>query len=106
MNNIVKLILELADQQINIFLEDGKLKIDAPSGIALDAVISKIKAHKDEIIEYLSGNRAIVEISQAPISEAYVLSSSQRRLWVLSQFEDGSAAYNIPAVFEFDGMLD
>ncbi|WP_298734484.1 amino acid adenylation domain-containing protein [uncultured Chitinophaga sp.] len=106
MNNIVKLILELADQQINIFLEDGKLKIDAPNGIALDAVISRIKAHKDEIIEYLSGNRAVVEIAPAPVSEAYVLSSSQRRLWVLSQFENGSLAYNIPAVFEFDGMLD
>jgi amino acid adenylation domain-containing protein len=43
-----------------------------------------------------------------PVKEQadYVLSSSQRRLWVLSQFEDGNAAYNVPAVYVFEGELD
>ncbi|NQX42958.1 amino acid adenylation domain-containing protein [Pedobacter steynii] len=35
----------------------------------------------------------------------YPLSSSQRRLWILSQFEDGNAAYNIPRVYVFQGSL-
>lgn len=108
MKNIVKLILELADQQINIFLEDGKLKIDAPNGIVLDAVIAKVKLHKDDIIEYLSGNnnQKVVEIPKATLSDDYPLSSSQRRLWVISQFGETGEAYNIPAVFEFEGVLD
>jgi amino acid adenylation domain len=38
--------------------------------------------------------------------ESYVLSSAQRRLWVLSQFEEGSVAYNMPGLFEFEGTLD
>jgi tyrocidine synthetase-3 len=36
----------------------------------------------------------------------YALSSSQRRLWVLSQFEEGNVAYNMPGVHLFEGNLD
>jgi len=44
-----------------------------------------------------------------PTSEekaSYALTSSQRRLWVLSQFEQGSVAYNIPAVFQLEGTVN
>lgn len=43
-----------------------------------------------------------------PVAEQadYVVSSSQRRLWVLSQFEDGNAAYNVPAVYVFEGEIN
>lgn len=36
----------------------------------------------------------------------YPLSSSQRRLWILSQFEEGNVAYNIPGVYVFEGNLN
>jgi len=36
----------------------------------------------------------------------YPLSSSQRRLWVLSQFEEANIAYNMPWVYVFEGDLD
>ncbi|QNK61913.1 amino acid adenylation domain-containing protein [Pedobacter sp. PAMC26386] len=36
----------------------------------------------------------------------YVLSSSLKRLWLLSQFEGGNAAYNMPGVYEIRGSLD
>ncbi|RBL90063.1 non-ribosomal peptide synthetase [Chitinophaga flava] len=108
MQEIIKLILELADQQVYVFLEDGKLKIDAPDGVILDTVIPRIKLHKDGLIEYLSGNRHQTDaaIARAVESDSYPLSSAQRRLWVLSQFEEGSTAYNMPGVFEFAGALD
>jgi amino acid adenylation domain-containing protein len=43
-----------------------------------------------------------------PVAEQadYELSSSQRRLWVLSQFAEGNVAYNIPAVYVLEGQLD
>jgi amino acid adenylation domain-containing protein/non-ribosomal peptide synthase protein (TIGR01720 family) len=37
---------------------------------------------------------------------AYPLSSAQRRLWLLSQFEEGNIAYNMPAVHVFNGKLN
>lgn len=39
-------------------------------------------------------------------SAYYELSNAQKRLWVLSQFEGGSAAYNIPRAFMIEGDLD
>lgn len=35
-------------------------------------------------------------ISPLPKSEAFPVSDAQRRLWILSQFEDSSVAYNMP----------
>ncbi len=46
------------------------------------------------------------EIPAVPVQESYPLSSSQSRLWILSQFEEANIAYNMPAVFEFEGDLD
>lgn len=36
----------------------------------------------------------------------YPLSSSQRRLYILSQFEDANIAYNMPGVYIFEGALN
>ncbi len=52
------------------------------------------------------GNRAYGIIPKAPVQEDYVLTSSQHRLWILSQFEGGNKAYNIPGSFELEGTLD
>ncbi|NIG57756.1 condensation domain-containing protein, partial [Chitinophaga sp. Cy-1792] len=46
------------------------------------------------------------QIAPAPEQASYPLSSSQRRLWVLSQFEEGSVAYNMPGVYTLTGALD
>ncbi|RBL90505.1 non-ribosomal peptide synthetase [Chitinophaga flava] len=53
-----------------------------------------------------AGKSAFVGIAPVEEQPDYVLSSSQRRLWVLSQFEDSNIAYNMPGVYVFNGMLD
>ncbi|WP_217606647.1 non-ribosomal peptide synthetase [Chitinophaga sp. GbtcB8] len=45
-------------------------------------------------------------IPAATPAASYPLSSAQRRLWVISQFEEGNIAYNMPAVYVFNGQLD
>ncbi|MGB8194022.1 MAG: amino acid adenylation domain-containing protein [Chitinophagaceae bacterium] len=49
---------------------------------------------------------AFRSIASAPLQEDYPLSSSQRRLWVLSRFEEGSSAYNAPGVRVLIGELN
>ncbi|HEY0610456.1 MAG TPA: condensation domain-containing protein, partial [Chitinophaga sp.] len=53
-----------------------------------------------------SQKTSFIAIPAVAAQASYALSSSQRRLWVLSQFEEGSVAYNMPGVFEFEGTLD
>lgn len=45
-------------------------------------------------------------IPLVPVQESYVLSSAQQRLWVLCQFEEANAAYNMPGALTLSGDLD
>src|SRR5258708_10495240 len=46
------------------------------------------------------------EIRSAAEQVHYPLSASQRRIWVLSQFEQGSVAYNMPGLYVLEGDLE
>ena len=39
------------------------------------------------------------------LQEDYAVSSAQRRIWVLSQFEGGNSAFNMPGVFKMQGSI-
>ncbi|MFD2784203.1 amino acid adenylation domain-containing protein, partial [Hymenobacter rubripertinctus] len=41
-------------------------------------------------------------LQPAPVQPSYLLSSSQQRVWVLSQFEQGNAAHNMPGIYLFE----
>jgi bacitracin synthase 3 len=49
---------------------------------------------------------SFASIEAVDIQEDYLLSASQRRLWIASQLEQGNQAYNIPAAYVFEGNLD
>ncbi len=49
---------------------------------------------------------SFISIPKVANQESYVLTSSQHRLWILSQFEGGNEAYNIPGTFELKGILE
>jgi amino acid adenylation domain-containing protein/non-ribosomal peptide synthase protein (TIGR01720 family) len=53
-----------------------------------------------------SGKTLFSNILPVAQQSSYRLSSSQHRLWVLSQFKEGNIAYNIPGAFIFEGDLD
>jgi amino acid adenylation domain-containing protein len=61
-----------------------------------------------QLAEVISQSRrhAYEPIPQYPAQEDYVLSNSQRRLWLLSQLEDQSVAYNIPVLYRLSGRLN
>ncbi len=50
-----------------------------------------------------TANQVIPVLSK---QESYTLSSSQQRIWMLSQFEGGNVAYNMPGVFLLEGTVD
>ncbi len=49
---------------------------------------------------------AFVQIEKVTPQASYPISDAQRRLWVLSQFEGGSAAYNMPASLKLNGKYE
>ncbi|MBF4488253.1 condensation domain-containing protein, partial [Flavobacterium sp. CSZ] len=47
-----------------------------------------------------------LDIPSAPKADSYPLSPSQNRLWLLSQLEQGSLAYNMPVALTIKGQID
>ena len=75
-----------------IIYKEFEVKVDIEQLFDLPSLESQAKCIEGEsTVDYQ-------EIPQAPLSESYVLSSSQRRLWVLSQFDSANIAYNVPMV--------
>lgn len=83
---IVKQFLKsLATQGITLWAEGEKLRYRAPKNVVTPALLTELKAHKLEILQFLKENG-----SYAP------LSYGQQALWFIYQSEPDSVAYNIP----------
>jgi amino acid adenylation domain-containing protein len=99
MNNILPLLTRLKTKNVTISLDDSgenlRLMGDLKSLSAEDK--ADLKWAKDEFItffkEQIQGGMTI-QPAQKQIN--YPISDAQRRIWVLSQFKDGSVAYNMP----------
>lgn len=51
-------------------------------------------------------NEAFEKIEKVPEASNYAVSDAQKRLWVLSQFDNGSVVYNMPFTTIFNEQLD
>lgn len=109
---MIELLRKINDNNIVLDLVDGKLKLFTSSGKIDDALLLEIKEKKELIVAYLQTHAHqplknqspsyIPNVSQAP---SYPVSSKQRRLWVLSQFEDANLAYNMSVAYEISGTF-
>jgi fengycin family lipopeptide synthetase D len=105
-----ELFAKLRSLQIDVKVVNGKLDIQAAKGVVTSELLKEIQLHKMELIEFIESYRSRLKshhlIPSLPEKMSYELSSSQRRLWILSQIEEGSTAYHMPQVWQFEGSLD
>jgi amino acid adenylation domain-containing protein len=102
----LELIRKLNTLGVQLSVANNDLKIKAPKGVLTPSLISQIKEEKETLLNLISKSKSDNLIPSVETREYYPLSSSQRRLWVLSQFEGGNKAYSIPGVFKMNGALD
>lgn len=107
---ISDLYLKLKEQNIHIDVKDDNLDIKAPAGVLTKDIIDEIKSNKADLISFINQYKydkagVIPKVAITPDSK-YALSSSQLRLWILSQSEKGNVAYNSVGGYIFEGTLD
>jgi natural product biosynthesis luciferase-like monooxygenase protein/amino acid adenylation domain-containing protein len=103
------LLKKLHQLNIKIDLLDDKLNIQAPKGAITDDLLNEIKIHKNDLIAFIrlhTDKAGYLKIPKVEEDVSYELSSSQFRLWLLSQFQEGNIAYNMPSLYEFKGILN
>lgn len=107
---IENLIDKLIHYNIRLeLLPESKLKVHGDIHTLPGDVLQEMRDQKEDLVKYLnrdSGEDYRDGIPLAPVAESYALSSTQRRLWILGQFKDSNAAYNVPRAYVFEGRLD
>lgn len=105
MRRLDQILQDVADRQIHLYLEDGKLKFKAPKN-ALDSTLAgEIKQYKPQIIQMLSRSSEAahpVDLQDQKPAVSY----AQERLWFLQKLEQQPTAYNIQALFHLEGDLN
>ncbi|WP_282081994.1 condensation domain-containing protein, partial [Aquimarina algiphila] len=109
MKKVIELLAKLRKQEIKLILKGDDLEIISYKNKISQDQIHEIKLIKDQIILYLeSNNKDRSEYtSSIPKIESnlqnYPVSNAQYRLWLASQNEEGSVAYNTPNTVFLDG---
>ncbi|MBC1236572.1 non-ribosomal peptide synthetase [Nostoc sp. 2RC] len=85
--NLVEFLTQLSQQNIELWVEDDKLRYRGRKEGLTSTVLNQIKQHKTEIIDLLrQGFRT---------SKSYPLTYGQQGLWFLYKLAPTSAAYNV-----------
>ena len=111
MSKVKSLFSRLREQNIKLVLKGENLEVISMGAKMSGELVGEIKALKPEIIAYLKeidggSNAPSNSIPKAEEKTSYPLSSAQKRLWLLSQFREGSIAYNMPNTIELGGEID
>ena len=110
MTPLAQVLAELARLDVKLWVEDGKLRVNAPQDVLTPELKAQLSARKPELIEFL-------ERADAPADDSHVikpreagqripLTHGQERIWSLAKLEPGSSVYNVPTVFQLTGDLD
>ncbi|WP_193193439.1 TubC N-terminal docking domain-related protein, partial [Microbulbifer taiwanensis] len=110
------LINELNTKGIELWHENGDLKVKAPKGALTADLREKLVSSKPDIIAFLQEISAtdrmpsIQAITRAEPNSVdcnhLPLSFSQQRLWFIDNLQGGSPEYNMPMAFEVTGHLN
>lgn len=105
---IKNILATLRARNVRISLDGEQLQVEAAKGTIDEQLRQLIKENKAALVNYIRQIRRTddMTIQSVPQAASYPLSSSQRRLWILSQLEAADTAYHIAVGYRFEGTLE
>lgn len=101
---IQDLLSELKNNQVDVEVINDQLKVTFAQGTQSPEIIDKIKAHKKVLIDFLQAN-SYITIPKQTDRDHYALSQAQKRLWMFTQRNKNSAAYNVASAYRLAGTM-
>lgn len=93
----------LTQHQVEIWLENGKLRYRAPKHLLTTEIKQGLIKYKDYLIDHLNQICPIIRIQR---DQPLQLSYAQKRLWFLQQLDTKNIFYNIPLIIWLEGELN
>jgi aspartate racemase len=110
MTMLDELLTQLRNLDVKLWVEGDRLRYRAAKDTLTPDLLDQIKAHKSEIVSFLSqvsaANSNLAPIVPVPREESFPLSFTQERLWLLNQLDPNSPAYNIPIPLRLEGAIN
>jgi amino acid adenylation domain-containing protein/non-ribosomal peptide synthase protein (TIGR01720 family) len=105
---IRELIKKFKEYQIDLSLSGDDLEVGFEGDELPDDVLDELRNNKADIVRFLKEIHGVeaAPIPLLPPQPSYELSSPQRRLWMVSQFDDANVAYNNTGTNVILGDLD
>ncbi|QNN43947.1 AMP-binding protein [Pedobacter roseus] len=97
---------ELGGHSLKVILLSGQIHKKMDIRLALKDFFEHPLLEEQSMLIEQAQKDSFSFISAVPGSGSYALSSSQRRLWILSQFPEANVAYNMPGVYVFSGSVN
>ncbi|MBE2223591.1 MAG: AMP-binding protein, partial [Anaerolineae bacterium] len=111
MSTVAEFLNNLRARDIKIWVEDDRLRINAPKGAIDEALKVELGQRKSEVIAYLNATSTTQSRNTAPLipvdrSTPPPLSFTQQRLWFLDQMEPDSTTFSLPVTMRLTGVLN
>ena len=112
MKILEKFLDDLANQDVKLWLEDERLRCNAPEGVLTSDIRTQLSNHKQEIINFFKQANLDTDYQQfeikpfEPNGNLLPLSYAQQRLWLIEKIALSSNAYNMPLTLHLVGKLD
>jgi amino acid adenylation domain-containing protein len=109
MISVTEIIQALKRNNVTPVLRQGQLVLSGDTATLSVDFLQTIRTNKPALISFLqavnnrSPSRRIEPVSKATY---YPLTNAQKRIWVLSQFDGGNAAYKIVTTLMLEGTID
>jgi amino acid adenylation domain-containing protein len=109
--DIHALFAELERLNVQLLVQDGKLRCNAPKGVLTPELLQQLKAHKAELLTLLQSVQPPTDVQRPAIEpmerpQHLPLSFTQQRLWFLDQLSSQSTTYNISSAYRLVGALE
>ncbi|MBD2345771.1 hypothetical protein H6G18_16665 [Anabaena subtropica FACHB-260] len=111
MKTIEEFLSDLCSLDIKLWVEENRLRCNAPQGALTPVIKAELAERKEEILAFIRKNNVTFSSHNQPIrpvprTENLPLSFAQQRLWFIDQLQPGSNFYNLPAAFDLQGSLN
>jgi hypothetical protein len=107
--SVADYVAQLAAHDVKLWVEDGKLRVNAPQGVLTAELKRDLAARKPELLAFFAQRDARAApggIGRRDAARPIPLTRGQERIWSLAKMEPESSVYNVPTVFRLSGALD